>query len=54
MSLLKTYTEEEKAALKKHGLPNDQHSMSSDHFVLGMRFKESMIKEINKEKKDKK
>ena len=37
MSLLKTYTKQEKAALKKHGLTNDQHSQLSDAFVLGVR-----------------
>lgn len=43
MSLLKTYTDEEKRKLKLHMLSSDKHSMSSDAFVLGCR---SMTDEI--------
>lgn len=43
MSLLKTYTDEEKRKLKLHMLSSDKHSMSSDAFILGCR---SMANEI--------
>lgn len=38
MTQFKTFTDEERAALKLHHLNTDQPSMLSDSFVLGMRY----------------
>lgn len=38
MSLLGTFTREEKLALREHGLAYEDHSQLSDSFVLGMRY----------------
>lgn len=46
MSLLNTYTADEKEALAKHKLTNDKHSVSSDCFVLGMRYNVTRLTEI--------
>ena len=46
MSLLNTYTDEEKAALKEYRLPHEWHSMSSDHFVLGYRCNKALTEHL--------
>lgn len=38
MSLLKSFTEEEKDLLRKHGLSDSEHSQLSDSFVIGLRY----------------
>lgn len=39
MTIFRTFTDTERAALKLHGLDSERPSQLSDAFVLGMRYK---------------